>query len=117
MPKNGNRGANTKKSNVPFASNAEDLDSNVVFGDAKTTRKSKQSSTAEGSARKGGDVVPASSEDPPKQPDTRKLVSNIRNSSDYPQDGFKNMIWKRFPLPKFLLTPVLSKELILTAGS
>lgn len=79
MPKNGNRGANTRKSNVSLASNNEDIDSNVVFGHAKTTRKAKQSSTAEDSATKVGDIVPASSEDPPKQPDTRKLVSNIES--------------------------------------
>lgn len=77
MPKNGGRGANIKKSNYPFASNNEDVDSNVVFGDAKTTRKAKQGSTTEDAAKKGGDIVPASSEDPPKKPDTRKLVSNI----------------------------------------
>ena len=75
MPKNGNRGA--KKSNIPFASNHEDIDSNVVFGDAKTPKKAKQGSTAEASAQKGGDNIPASSEGPPKKPDTRKLVSNI----------------------------------------
>lgn len=76
MPKNGNRGANTKKSNISFASNNEDIDSNVVFGDAKTTRKVKQASTAEDSARKGGTIAPASSEDAPTKPDTRKMVSN-----------------------------------------
>ena len=77
MPKNGNHGANTKKSNVPFASNKEDVDDNVIFGDAKTTRKATQGSTAESSAKKGGNIVPASSEDPPKKLDSRKLVSNI----------------------------------------
>lgn len=80
MPKNGNRGANTKKPNVPFTSNNDEIDSNVVFGDAKTTRNVKKASTAEDSARKGGDIAPASSEDAPKKPDTRKLVSNICNS-------------------------------------
>lgn len=79
MPKNGNRGANTKRSNVPFASNNEDIDSNVVFGDAKTTRKAKQDSTAEDSAKAGGDAVPASGEGS-KKLDNRKLVSSIWRS-------------------------------------
>ena len=78
MPKNGNRAA--KKSNIPF--NNEDIDSNVVFGDAKTAKKAKQGSTAEPSAKKGGDNIPALNEGPPNKPDTRKLVSNISNSSE-----------------------------------
>ncbi len=76
MPKNGNRGANTKKSNVPFAS-TDDVDSNVVFGDAKNNKKAKQGSRAEDSAKIGGGIVPASSEDSSKKPDTRTLVSKI----------------------------------------
>ena len=77
MPRNGNRGANTKKSSAPTASNNDEFDSNVVFGDVKTKKKAKQSSTAEDTAKKGGDTVPTLGDDLPKKPDTRKLVSNI----------------------------------------
>ena len=76
MPKNGNRGANSKKSNVPFAS-TDDIDSNVVFGDAKNMKKAKQGSRAEDSAKTGGGIVPASSDVSSKKPDTRTLVSRI----------------------------------------
>lgn len=95
MPKNGNRGVNTKNANAPFASNNKDIDSKVIFGDAKTTRKAKQGSTVEDSAKKG-DTVPASSEDPPKKPDPRKLVSNSQKASDCCQDDTRAMIRMRF---------------------
>lgn len=95
MPKNGNRGANTKKSNVPFSSNNDDVGSNVVFGDAKTTRKAKQGSTAEDSAKKEGGV---SSENQPKMPDTRKLVSNFYKLSGPCQDHPKDTNRKCFAL-------------------
>ena len=119
MPKNGNRGANTKKSNLPFASNKEDINSNVVFGDARTKRKDKQGSTADESAKKGGAVVPVSSENVPKQPDTRKLVSYNRKSSDYCQDASKDMhfLRRRILSLKFLLASFSSTEVILTKGS
>lgn len=77
MPKNGNRGGNTKKANIPFTPNNEDGDSNVVFGDAKTTRKAKQDNMAEDAAKNRGDVPAASGEGPSKKPDSRKLVSTI----------------------------------------
>lgn len=85
MPKTGNRGGNTKKSNAAFASNSEDFDSNVVFGDVKTKSKAKQGSTVDDSAKKGGDNVPASGEDHPKKPDTRKLVRNVSMSNLLPR--------------------------------
>lgn len=107
MPKNGNRGA--KKSNIPFASN-EEIDSNVVFGDAKTPKKAKQGSTAEFPAKNGGDNIPASSEAPPKKPDTRKLVSNISKSSDCCRDVLNDMIGKRSTPLRFLLAQVLSSK-------
>ncbi len=90
MPKNGNRGANSKNSNVPFASNNEDIDSNVVFGDAKTKRKAKQDSA-------GGDVVTAAGDDPPKKPDTKKLVSNVQKSFHCCHDDIKDDIGKLLP--------------------
>ena len=77
MPKNGNRGANTRKQNAPFASNNEEIDSNVIFGDAKTPKKAERGSTAGDSAKKGGDSLTTLGDDPPKKPDTRKLVSKI----------------------------------------
>lgn len=80
MPKNGHRGP--KKSNTPFTSNHEDVDSNVVFGDTKTAKKASRGSTTEGSLIKGEDNMPASSEGPPKKPDTRKLVSKTVKSYD-----------------------------------
>lgn len=102
MPKNGNRGG--KKPSISFAANHEDFDSNVVFGDAKTPRKPKQGSTTEGTAKRGGDNIPASSEDPPKKPDTRQLVSNISSLSECCQDGLNNMIGKRsIPLGSSLI--------------
>lgn len=85
MPKNGNRGANTKKSDTTVASNNKGMDSNVVFGDSKTSRKAKQGNAADESAKKGRDVdvVPTSGKDLPKKPDTRKLVSSTPKSLDH----------------------------------
>ena len=77
MPKNGNRGANTKRSNGPFASNNEDIDSNVIFGDAKSKKKAKQGSIAGDLVKKEGDIASATGDDPPKKLDTKKLVSEI----------------------------------------
>ena len=76
MPQNGSRGADTKKSKGSSASNNEHADSNVVFGDAKVTRKAKHGSTAEDLAKKEEGTKPGSNESPPKNSDTRKLVSN-----------------------------------------
>ena len=81
MPKNVGRGANTKKADIPSASSKGDDGSKVIFGDPKAMRNVKQGSIAENSARKGGNNVPASSEDSMKKPDPRKLVSNSQNSS------------------------------------
>ena len=81
MPRNVGRSANFKKANIPSASNNEDDDSNVIFGDPKAMKKVKHGSIAESSAGQGGNNVPASSEDPLKKPDPRKLVSNSQNSS------------------------------------
>ena len=78
MPKSGNRGANIKKADAPPASINEDIDSNVIFGDAKTKKKAKQGSTTGDAAQKGGDNVINLGHDVPKKPDTRKLVSNIQ---------------------------------------
>ena len=103
MPKNGNRGANTKKPNVPFAWNNEEIDSNVIFGHAKATRKAKQGSTAEDSAMTGGNIVPASSEDASKKPDTRTLVSNVWKPFDCCQDDSEDMTRKRLPPLEFPL--------------
>ncbi len=90
MPKNGNRSANSKNLNVPFASNNEDIDSNVVFGDAKTKQKAKKGSA-------GRDVVTASGEDPPKKPDTKKLVSDVQKSFHCCQDDTKDDVGKHLP--------------------
>ena len=98
MPKNGNRGANTKKSNNPFASNNEEIDSNVIFGDVKATRKAKQGSTAEDSAKKAGNIVAASSEDVPKKPDTRTLVSNVWKPFGRRQDDSEAVVTSRVSL-------------------
>ena len=86
MPKNGNRGDNIKKSKVSFSSNKEDIDSNVVFGDVTPNKKAKRGNTADDPAKKGGDIVPASSSDPSKKSDTKKLVSNSQGSFDCCQD-------------------------------
>ena len=94
MPKNSNRGVNTKKSNGPFASNNEDIDSNVIFGDAKSKKKVDQGSMARDSAKKGGDTVITLGDDTPKKPDTRKLVSEIQKSLDCCQDGLECVIRK-----------------------
>ena len=80
MPKNGNRGANTKRSNGPFASNNEDIDSNVIFGDAKSKKMAKQGNMAGDSVKKEGDIASAIGDDPPKKPDAKKLVSEIHKS-------------------------------------
>ena len=80
MPKNGSRGANVKRPNAPSASNNEEIVSNVIFRDEKSKRKAKQGSTADDSAKKGGDIVPALGDEQQKKPDTRKLVSNIRKA-------------------------------------
>ena len=80
MPKNGNRGANTKRSNGPFASNNEDIDSNVIFGDAKSKKNTKKGNMAGDSVKKEGDIASAIGDDPSRKPDTKKLVSEIRNS-------------------------------------
>ena len=80
MPKNGNRGANTKRSDGPFASNNEDVDSNVIFGDAKSKKKAKPGSMAGDSAKKEGDIASAIGDDPFKKPDTKKLVREIQKS-------------------------------------
>ena len=77
MPKNGNRGANSKRSNGPFASNNEDIDSNVIFGDAKSKKKAKPGSMAGDPLKKEGDIASAVGDDPPKKLDTKKLVSEI----------------------------------------
>ena len=73
MPKNGSRGVNSKL----LASNSEDIDSNVVFGDSKAKKKAEQGSAGEGSAKKGGNFVSASGDDALKKPDTRELVGSI----------------------------------------
>lgn len=78
MPKNGNRGANTEKSHGPFASNNEDIDSDVIFGDAKSKKKAKQGSIAGDSVKKEGDTASAIGDDPPKKPDIKKLVSEVQ---------------------------------------
>ena len=80
MPKNGNRGPNTTRSNGPFASNNEDIDSNVIFEDAKSKKKAKQGSMVGDSVKKVGNIASAISDDPPKKPDTKKLVSEIQKS-------------------------------------
>lgn len=74
MPKNGNRGANAKILDGPFASNNEDIDSNVVFGDAKSKKKTKQGSIPGQSIKKEGGTASVIGDDPPKKPDTKKLV-------------------------------------------
>ncbi|CAD6590293.1 MAG: hypothetical protein ASARMPRED_004713 [Alectoria sarmentosa] len=103
MPKNGNRGANTKKTNVPLASN-NDIDSNVVFGDTKTKRKATQGSTAESSAKKGGNLVPASNEDTPKKLDSRELIGGA--SSKTPE-GFSSMVILKATNPRTKETLIL----------
>ena len=80
MPKNGNRGANAKRSNGPFASNNEDVDSNVIFGDPKFKKKEKQGIMAGDSVTKEGDIASAIGDNPPKKLDTKKLVSEIQKS-------------------------------------
>ena len=80
MPKNGNRGANSKRSNGPFASNNEDIDSNVIFGDAKSHKMAKQGNIAGDSMKKEGDFASAIGDVSPKKPDTKKLVSEIHKS-------------------------------------
>lgn len=115
MPKNGHHGA--KKPNVPFASNNEDIDSNVVFGNVKTPKNASQGSTAEGSLKKGEDNMPASSEGPPKKTDTRKLVSNIAKLSECYQDDLNDMIGKRSTPSKFLSAQILSLEVALTPSA
>ena len=108
MPKNGNRGANTKRPNAPFASNIEDVNSDVIFGDAQTKRTAKQGSTAGDLAKKGGDIVTTSADDPPKKPDTRKLVGNAQRSFECCQDDFEDVIRKRALSLKYLLAHILS---------
>ena len=78
MPKNDKRGDNAKKSNISVTPNIEEMNNNVVFGDVNPKIKAKRGSTADASAKKSGDVVPASSSsDPSKKSDVKKLVSTL----------------------------------------
>lgn len=108
MPKNGKRGANTRRPNAPFASNNEEIDSNVIFGDAKTKKKAERGSTA-GDSSKKGDTVTTLGDDPPKKPDTRKLVSKIQKLFDCCQDDSEVVNQKRMPSLIHYLAQFLSK--------
>lgn len=108
MPKNGNRGANARRPNTPSASNNEEIDSNVIFGDAKNKKKAERGSTA-GDSSKKGDTVTTLGDDPPKKPDTRKLVSKIQKLFDCCRDEFEVVNRKRMPSLIHYLSPFLSK--------
>lgn len=72
MGKAGNRGgAATKK--APAVTSNED-DSYIVFGDAKSERKSKKQEQKDPAANNGIGNAQASSEDAPQKPDTKKLI-------------------------------------------
>ena len=68
MPKGG-RGVSSKKSAAPSISNEED--SNVVFGDASSTKKARK--TCVDNDR--GSKVGAALAEGPKKPDTRTLIA------------------------------------------
>ena len=103
MPKNGNRGDNAKKTNISFTPNNEEINDNVVFGDGNPKIKAKRGSTADVSAKKSGDTVPASSSDPSNKSDVKKLVSNIQRSSDCRQDESIQSIARRLLSSNVLL--------------
>ena len=117
MPKNGNRSDNAKKVNVSFTPNNEEIDSNVVFGDANPKKKTKRGSTTDDSAKKGGDIVPALGSGPSKKSDTKKLVSNIQGSFDCCQDESICSIAKRLLSSNALLANCLKSRSKLTSHS
>lgn len=108
MPKNGNRGASTRRPNAPSASNNEEIDSNVIFGDAKTKKKAERGSTV-GDISKKGDTTASLGDDPPKKPDTRKLVSKVQKLFDCYRDEFEVVNQNRMPSLIHCLNQFLAK--------
>jgi len=73
MPKGGGRSGNSKKNIISSSSN--EVESNVIFGDAKTLAKNaKKTESGDGLAKNGKTNGEASAQDAPKKPDTRTLI-------------------------------------------
>lgn len=72
MPKGG-RGASSKQSTAPSIPNEEE--SNVVFGDAKSAKKTKRATSGGDPAVNGGVGPQGGPSDGPKMPDIRMLIA------------------------------------------
>ena len=72
MPKDGGRGASSKKSNPTSIQNEDD---NVIFGDpSKASKKAKKGNTEAGPTTSNLASSQAGASDAPKKPDTRTLI-------------------------------------------
>ena len=101
MPKGVGRGGSSKKSTVPPISN--EIDSNVVFGDASTlAKKNKKAETA---ARNGDLNKEESAQNAAKRPDTRTLIGGASWTGKLPVNMLSEHCQKqKWQKPEYTMT-------------